>query len=107
MYNLCKESNYLEPQIEPANEIPRGTSFFGDKITLPLSRVHKMFGAPIPPVSKTYYQWALKINDIPFLLYDYKLDEVPHLLDYVDWHIGTDSEEHSKFIAEELKKLFE
>lgn len=89
--------------------LPPGTpnSFFGHTINATQKQLELLlgFGHRASKDGKSRCIWYKELNDMPFCVYDWKIEAGPD--DKIDWHIGARNEEESKKIQETLLKYFE
>jgi hypothetical protein len=83
------------------------TSYHGDFIEASFFELASLFGLPdIEYEEKVNYCWELQTDEgIQFSIYDWKYYRPLLVEEPIIWHIGTDSEEHSKIIKQKLDKL--
>lgn len=67
------------------------TSFHRQTIHFTYNDLKRAFGEPNSSGDKTYCEWILKINDVPFTIYDWKEPLNPEEFPdhYFEWHIGS------------------
>lgn len=80
-------------------------SFFGHTIRATQKQLELLLGFDhnISKDGKSRCIWHKTIDDIPFCVYDWKIEAEPN--ETIDWHIGARSEEESKKIQRILNNV--
>lgn len=84
------------------------TSFHGDTILSTINKLTELFGEPYnegDKYDKVQYEWILKLDEIPFTIYDWKeySDIFPD--NRIRFHIGAENAKDSKIVYNYISEL--
>lgn len=93
-------------EINKTNDVG-STSWFGSTLYASANQIAKALNIKPNYVNddKTQYEWDLIYNNIPFTIYDWKLEDMLEPNDKINWHIGTNTGNDSKTITKILKEI--